>query len=418
MKPETGSSDPGRGSAVDAPGGHPDDPDDETPPPPPARPIRPGRRSALLARWGFPLALVLLTVVTVALAFIGRDAILDSTEGDVVQVVTDPAAPGFRVLVEPTPSALWVLVDDDSLIGLVVAGLADPEGGGGIGVLPAGATTADLDGRTFADLYAEEGIDSLVPTVAATLDIGFGDVTVIDERQWETLVAPVAPLTVNLATDLAADDGTVVFAAGNAEVAAADVAAVLAWESPGDSGQARVIRQGTVLSAYLDALSEAGPDVVPGEGDVGVPLFLRSFAAGSHVVLVPETAQIDGALVADVAELRGLAIDLVPFPLPAEPGGRPTVRLLDGVGDQAMTLSIADALVRAGAQVSVLGNADEFGLTVTMIDYHTEAARQVAEDFRSVLGFGEVAFVPLAADAETSFVTVTVTVGPDAGEAG
>ncbi|MEQ8717124.1 MAG: LytR C-terminal domain-containing protein [Acidimicrobiales bacterium] len=416
MLTETDPSDPGRDSAVDAPG---DDPDDETPPPPPARPIRPGRRSALLARWGFPLALVLLAVVTVVLALIGRDAILDSTEGDVVRVVTDPAAPGFRVLVEPTPSALWVLIDDDdALIGLVVAGLADPEGGGGIGVLPARATTSDLDGRTFADLYAEEGLDSLAPTVAATLDIGFGDVAVIDARQWEALFAPVAPLTVSLATDLVAEDGTVVYPAGDVEVAAADVAAVLAWESPGDPAQARVIRQGTILSVYLDALSEVGPDVVPGEGDVGVPLFLRSFARGSHVVLVPETTESDGALVADLDEVRDLAIDLVPFPLPAEPGGRPTVRLLDGVGDQAMTLSIADTLVRAGAQVSVLGNAEEFDVVATTIEYHTEAARQVAEEFRSALGVGTVTFVPLAADSETSFVSVTVTVGSDAGEAG
>ncbi len=50
-----------------------------------------------------------------ALALMGRDAALDSDSGRLVGVVTDPAAPGYQVIVEPTPTLLLIHTHQDRL---------------------------------------------------------------------------------------------------------------------------------------------------------------------------------------------------------------------------------------------------------------------------------------------------------------
>ena len=80
----------------------------------PRRALRTGRRAAgphhgPVGRCGggsaTRVALVLLVLAIPALVFAGLRIILDSTDGQLVRRVTDPTAPGYEAVLEPTPTA-------------------------------------------------------------------------------------------------------------------------------------------------------------------------------------------------------------------------------------------------------------------------------------------------------------------------
>src|SRR5690606_17652729 len=97
-------------------------------------------------------------------------------------------------------------------------------------------------------------------------------------------------------------------------------------------------------------------------------------AGGQVVLLAP-----DGSL-AEIAE------EHIPFPAAPEPGVRPVVRVLDGVGADELAARTARDVVRAGGQVAIVGNAERFdpdGPTrvVYQDDEHRGAAEALAEAF-------------------------------------
>ena len=95
-----------------------------TSPSPPAPDVPPGPEVRLMAtpapplgRGGwtwkilFVVGLLGAIVAIPVLALMGKDAALETTAGKVVGVVTDPEAPGYQVLVEPTPTLMLVQTD-------------------------------------------------------------------------------------------------------------------------------------------------------------------------------------------------------------------------------------------------------------------------------------------------------------------
>jgi hypothetical protein len=169
--------------------------------------------------------------------------------------------------------------------------------------------------------------------------------------------------------------------------------------------------------AWLAAIAASeSPGAVPGETETGIGRFLRGLAAGTSAVAIPdlrvaETADGSPALVADPAALADFAEAHIPFPASPEPGARVVVRVLDGVGADDLAAGAARAVVQAGGQVALIGNAERFDpeapTQVLFVDPGVaEAARVLAE----ALGVEAEQVEPTGADP---VYDVTVVAGAD-----
>jgi hypothetical protein len=116
----------------------------------------------------------------------------------------------------------------------------------------------------------------------------------------------------------------------------------------------------------------------------------------------PEATYITRATVKDIV------IDMVPFPLPSNPEARSTVRLLDAVGGLDLAADYSLELVKAGAQILIIGNASEFGGATELI-YHDSKDADLVAEFQKVLGGGEILYEPLTDAA----VEITVIIGEE-----
>ena len=122
--------------------------------------VRTRPRRSLWWRLGYPVALVLLVLAIPALVFAGLRIILDSTDGQLVRRVTDPAAPGYEAVLEPTPTELVVAVDPDGKLDSITIMAQTSDGVGGIMNVPAGTVvplaTGELSLRYIYDTFGLE----------------------------------------------------------------------------------------------------------------------------------------------------------------------------------------------------------------------------------------------------------------------
>ncbi len=356
------------------------------------------------------------------LVWYASKAILASTDGDLQQAITDPSAPGYETLVVSTPSHMIFGVDgDDHLVMVAVVGLSSNDHGGVLLVVPP-ETLVDGTSR-LADVYEAEGSAGARRAVAGLLAADVDAITVLDPTAWTQFTAATAPLSMNLTDDLVRQlaDGTteVAYKAGVAEIPASHVADVIAWLHPGEDPFNRMTRQRQFWLGWIEAIAAAGrgPDVVPGEVDSGLGRMVRGLADGVYRVVeapvssLSTTADGKPAFLPFEQQLREIAVEMLPFPLPAEPGARARVRLLDGVGGLDVASRFSPALVRAGAQIVVIGNAGQFGVAETEIVYHDPAFEAIAQAFRDALGAGRLTYEPLA----DAVLDVTVLIGADQG---
>jgi hypothetical protein len=100
----------------------------------------------------------------------------------------------------------------------------------------------------------------------------------------------------------------------------------------------------------------------------------------------------------------------VPLPTPAKEGDRVRVRLLSGDGPIGSPNAAARAIVSAGGEVIILGNADRLDYDKTQIIYYEDEFAAAAAKLRDALGLGEVIKSPTPTDTED----VTVILGRDA----
>ncbi len=403
--------------------------DDERPPEPvaprrtPAEPeAERGGRTATHIGAGTVLSvlvLVALFATGAGLVYAGTRIIRSSTQGEILSRVSDPAAPGYEALVEPTPT-LVLIHDVDGLVeGLTVLTLTDPgAGGGGVMFVPT-RVVAELPVFETAPIEAAYDLGSpelQADVVGDVVTAGIDEHTVVDADRWAGLVAPVAPLTIDNPDDLEVD-GELRFPAGDLELEAEDVGPYLAARAEGESDLGRLFRHEVFWDAWLEAVAAAGtPDAVPGELESGIGRFVRELAAGPRVLatLPVRPATLRGyddepvfrPVTADVTEL---VARLVPFPRSPRPGVRERVRVLNGTGDLDAAQRLARSLPALGVEVAVVGNARSLAQDTTTIAYVGPDHEDAADAIRDLLGVGEVLVDPRPGDV----ADITVTLGAD-----
>ncbi len=122
-------------------------------------------------------------------------------------------------------------------------------------------------------------------------------------------------------------------------------------------------------------------------------------------------ARANESFVADPAAVQALIARDVPLPTPANVGDRVRVRLLSGTGPIGSPNAVACAIVAAGGEVTIVGNADRF-------DYDDDAdhlqrtisSRRRRRSFATRSASEQVSLSPTPNDIED----VTVILGQDA----
>jgi hypothetical protein len=377
-------------------------------------PRRPRRRS----RWwriGYPLAIVALALAIPVLVVVGMRIILDSTDGQLVRRVTDPADPGYEAVVEPTPTALIVNVDAAGSLdsGAVLARTSD--GVGGILTIPAGTLVpGGISEVPLRYVYDTEGVEAYASAVGNLLGLTFGEVRVVGADEWESLVAPAAPITVNSPDPVIAADGTVQFPRGSLELTAAEVWPFLSGRDTGESDLARMVRVQAFWSGWLARIGTTGASGLGIPTDSGIGLVLADLSDDQvRLETLPVTSvgdDVDGneRFAVDPDAAADAVAAIVPFP-EGPPGTRPRLRVLDGTGELDNGVSAAIVLAAAGAQIDVVGNARSFGQATTQFVYYDDAQARAAEDLRDALGVGEV----VRSEQTNSATDLTVVLGED-----
>ena len=104
---------------------------------------------------------------------------------------------------------------------------------------------------------------------------------------------------------------------------------------------------------------------------------------------------------------------MCPGPIPLVPGQRPTVRLRNGTGDPSLDSSARERVLRAGMDLSVVGNYRHDGVIQTRVVYRDLVLAEAANDLAAALGGGTLF------DEKASPVTdLTVVIGADFWPAG
>jgi hypothetical protein len=369
-------------------------------------------------RYVFPAVTVVLALMVPVLVFVGRSVVLDSTSGAVEERVTDPTAPGWEALAEPTPTLLVIDTGVGTLTSITVLSLTG-EGTGAVVFVPISTEVPGSD-LTLAET-APKGINALRGAVETVTGTAFTEVVTLTPESWAELVRPVAPLTIQNPDTVYKTEGkrrSVLFSEGSLELTADDVALYLAMRNAGESDLNRLVRHAVFWDAWLGRIRDSGDaDVVPGERESGLGRFVRRLAQDRVerlTVLVEKVSSTDGnERFRASPDMASWIARVIPFPVGAPSGSRVRVRLLDGVGTLDHGLPAASALVGSGGEIVQIGNAGAFGVAQTRLMYQDDARRPQVEAMARAMGVGEVVKV----SEDIGGVDVIVTLGRDYAEA-
>jgi hypothetical protein len=342
----------------------------------------------------FGVTLVVLIGAIPALAVTGARTLYRSRDGQIIERITDPRAPGYQAIVDPTPTALVVQRDDDlDPIALTVIGLGTGDTGGSVLFVPMETTlAAPADGffPSLREAYEEGGNSILINETARILGFGFDRVIDLDDRGWGNAVAQVTPLTVDN------PDPVDNFPAGQIELDPNDVGPYLAAITEDESDLNRLVRHEAFWDAWLQSLARAGSaesSSDPVVDDAGLFQFVGTLAGGSYQLETLAVTPSDDSASEDTQtfepepdEVRIQATEAVPFPVSPIRGARFRVRLLNGVSGTPIPENVLERLVAGGAQITAIGNADAFGRDTTSITYFEPGRKADARRADRVLG--------------------------------
>jgi hypothetical protein len=390
----------------------------EEPNPPNGR--RPAPKANPFFRFVFPVVIIASGLAVFLLWREGTKAVLDSTDGTVLEIVTDPGQPGYEVFVDPTPTMLLVHLDDGELVGLTVFAATLLDNGGHAVLVGADVASDGIDGPTFAQRWRTGGMDAVERDLGAMFGFGFVETDAIETPELAQLLSLSEPFPINLLDPLVEvnEDGrTMVFLRAGGQQLDGDAGAELyRWRNPSEFEANRTERQLDLWKSWLAMVgSAADPLSVTLPHDFGLSPFLRAFAAGRAdlqiLPVVPDSGEAEAAVyslddrgrewLADMSDrMVPLRISPIGFPIP-------TLRLLDGTGDPAVRDSALEALADL-SEIRVLGNTAEFGVAATVVTHHRAEAAAAASVIAKELG-AQVVF----SDEPDQPVDLTVVIGTD-----
>jgi hypothetical protein len=373
-------------------------------------------------RW-FALASVASIGLLVLMLWQGWETAKEIKGGNRLHQQSDPALPGYQEDVLATPSRLVGQLDADGhLADMVLLTAPTPKGGNAV-FIPS-TLVVERDGQTLPlyDVFAKSGWPSVVDSVGRFLGAGFTQTALMTTDQAQKLLASAGPLTVDntdaVITQDAAGTRTTSFKPGKLTLQGDDVVKFMTVTGVGDSPIQRSIRQQLVWQAWLDHLA-ANPSQLPkvaplgeGTGAIDISAVVKALTEGAvstqplPVIRIPLAKE---SWAADPDSMGDLVSRILPFPTASYPGQRPRVRILDGTQQRDLILKAASPVVSAGGQITIIGNADRFGVTTTKIEYHDPSQQAAAQKIAAALGNRQA----VASTDQTDTFDVTVTLGSD-----
>ncbi len=394
---------------------------------------RPAPRAHFFWRLVFPAVVAVAGLAVLLLALEGGRTVLNTTVGAVdEEIVLAPDEPGYLELVGATPTLLSLHTHAGNLTGVAFVALTGVTAGGGVVLLPADLLVVPVggspaEGELLSDTFARGGVEAVTGVAEGLFGIGFDQVVEIPTEWLAHSMGPAAPLPYLLADDLidAVPDGAtqVVFRAGRHDLTASDAGDVYAHRNPDEADGNRVQRQRAMWESWLGVIGRSDDlEAAVPPADSPLAPFLRALASGTTVVEVvpfgsvfldPGAAPVPWLDPESRSWLSAEARLLVPWPEQPESFLRPRVQLLDGTGDPSIRDAVAAEVVAAGGVVTVIGNADAFGVEATQFAYHREdlVNDPITNSIAVELGV-DMTLIEVG-EAATDVVDITVTVGLD-----
>ena len=300
---------------------------------------------------------------------------------------------------------------------------SDGEDQSSIVMLPAGtmAEVPSLGLEPLGRALEVGGPTRLGSTVENLLGIDLSDVVVVDDADLVAMAAPIAPLSVEVASrvEQVADDGTVeiLYEPGRLELSAEEIPAFLTAKGR-DTDLTMLARHQSFWEAVLARLNE------PGSGDLGGPepvadvLGDLALDEGVRARLLP-VEPLGQADTLGVGSAPGELYQVAPkelakflestFPGAEAPAERPQAQVLNGTGGVEVTAHAAERLVPAGIRVALTGNAPRFDYDTTQIIFYDETQESIAREAKKALGVGRIVLSRRPLDV----VDVTIIIGSD-----
>ncbi len=346
----------------------------------------------------FVAFLVAAAVMVARLWAEGTEAALNSTEGQLIEVITDPEQPGFEALLDPTPTLLIAHTDNGELIGVTVMARTAVEGGGhmiliGPNVLVE-AVPGSGEGRFVNDAYIENGLGGVEEILGQMFGFGFVNAIEMSTPELGASLGLVQPIQMELLDDLGpeADSGSIEvwLERGITELDGPTAAEVYSHLGADEAEVNRQERQADLWQDWIDKIGTAAdPDSAAAVSDRVLAAYLLAFSRGEVQVqtLPTRMAVFDDNKpfyvldAEDLTWISELSEAIVPVPVPPAGESWPRIRLLDGTGSSATRDAALAALFDLEMQAVILGNADEFSVeTSRVIHYEPDDAAEAAED--------------------------------------
>jgi len=363
--------------------------------------------------WAVPSALLCLIGGATFLVLDATNAILNSADGDLNEVILDPAAPGYEIYVSPTPSLLAIIEDEtENLISVALISLFPNDIGGSLIVLPPELVIGE--GLTLEEIYGSQGANGLERAIGEYVNVGFDTTSVLGNDFWTGHFSIIGDLSVALDDDLTTSEGgqlNVVFESGKITIPPEKIEEFLSWENKGESPYNRWLRQQSFWMAWVEtAISFSGDITTPNNAHPELIRMISALTQGELVLFQPSLVeqQIPKlSFATDASVLQNVMLEMIPFPIAAYEGARAKVKILDGVGGLDLPNIYAPPLVTSGAQILLLGNAESFGINTTQIIYHDKKFNDLVDDFSNALAGAELTYDPISETA----IDVTVIIG-------
>ena len=363
--------------------------------------------------WLLPLIVTGLGLAALLLVRDATDAILESSDGDFTEVILDPLAPGFESYVTSTPTHLLGIKGEDSeLVSLALLSLFIDDKGGTVVVFPVDLLIAE--NASIREIYSSTSEPEFILELGRYLNMGFNATSFITAESLEDFFEVAVPLAVSLndpLIELYNGEPRIVYESGQLVLSPSEVYSYLAWESDDESSYNRWLRHKNFWESWLGSLTGDETETLNNEWrEKELNRMFQGLSAGNLIIQNLTLIEVEGPnryLRVEEEFLSAMLLETVPFPIAPYEGGRAKIKLLDGIGGVDMVNTFVPQLVAAGAEIKLIGNAEQFGVRESVITYHDEAYLNFAESFSTAIGSSSIEFEPLSESA----VDVTVLIG-------